>query len=348
MAAFGSWRRTAGAQLTVALLVATIRPHAPIAAQAGSQHASDVPGTAVLWREPTDIASRDLVDGPGGRAHTPYGTTFRFIKEDLDGSNPKFIVEDDAGTKWKVKLGWEAQPETVAARIVWAVGYVADDDYYLPRLCVEGVPATLHRGHRLIDANGCINGGRLKREKDDAAATSVWRWRTNPFTGTRELNGLRTLMAVINNWDLKDVNNHVRTATDAEGHTIQVYWVSDLGASFGTTRLGPGHRRTRGNLDAYRQSSFILNTTACCVDFAVPGRAAPIVLVNPMEYSMRSGLRWIGRQIPRSDARWMGMLLTRLSQNQIRDAFRAAGYSEDDAGAFTAALEQRIAALRAL
>jgi len=304
-----------------------------------------VSGTAVLWREPTDIATRALLDGPGGRANAPHGATFRFIKEDPDGTNPKFVVQDDVGTTWTLKLGWEAKPETAASRIVWAVGYIADADYYLPHLCVEGLPATLHRGRRFINADGCIDGGRLKRHETDDAAIDVWSWRENPFTGTREFNGLRTLMAVINNWDLKDINNHVRTTTDPDGHPIQVYWVSDLGASFGTTRLTLGHSHP---LDAYSQSSLMLNTTACCVDFAVPARAAPIVLVNLKEYYMRLRLRWIGWQIPRSDARWMGMLLARLSRDQIRDAFRAGGYSGDDADAFTAILEQRIDALRAL
>ena len=335
-----------------ALIVAALLTQTPIVAQSVVQRAPEVRGTTVLWREPTDIATRNLFDGPGGPAHAPHGTTFRFVKEDLDGTNPKYVVRDEAGTTWKLKLGWEAKPEAVASRIVSAVGYFADDDYYLPHLCLEGVPAKLHRGRRLIDAEGCIDGGRLKRrekdEDEDDAASGVWRWKGNPFSSTRELNGLRTLMAVINNWDLKDVNTHIRTTEDADGNPVQVYFVSDLGASFGTTRLTVGHSHTRGNLDAYRHSAFILNTTACCVDFAVPGRAAPIVLFNPKEYFMRLGLRWIGRQIPRGDARWMGTLLARLSRDQILDAFRAAGYSEEDADAFTEILEQRIDALRGL
>jgi hypothetical protein len=41
----------------------------------------------------------------------------------------------------------------------------------------------------------------------------------------------------------------------------------------------------------------------------------------------------------------MGQLLARLSANQIRDAFRAAGYSPEEANAFAAVMERRIAAL---
>src|SRR5215469_13219109 len=48
-------------------------------------------GRAVFWRDPGNIAERDLFWGPGGSRHQPRGP-FTFVKEDLDGSNPKFVV----------------------------------------------------------------------------------------------------------------------------------------------------------------------------------------------------------------------------------------------------------------
>ncbi len=95
---------------------------------------------AVLWRNPDDIASRNLYYGPGGEKHQPH-TTYTFVKEDLDGSNPKFVVEDENGVRWKVKLGEEARPETVATRLVWAVGYFANEDYFVQDLHVLNMPA---------------------------------------------------------------------------------------------------------------------------------------------------------------------------------------------------------------
>src|SRR5690349_657207 len=70
---------------------------------------------AVMWRDPVDISSRDLYYGPGGKEHEPKGT-FTFEKEDMGGTNPKFDVVDEAGVKWKVKMGAEARPETAASR----------------------------------------------------------------------------------------------------------------------------------------------------------------------------------------------------------------------------------------
>jgi hypothetical protein len=59
-------------------------------------------------------------------------------------------------------------------------------------------------------------------------------------------------------------------------------------------------------------------------------------------------MRWIGRRINRADARWMGQVLGRLSPAQIRDAFTAAGYSQEDARDFAAVVQGRIAELKAL
>jgi len=85
------------------------------------QHAR---GPTVLWRDPGNIRKRDLFYGPGSKALTPV-PPFRFLKEIKEGTQPKFDVEDARGVKWRVKLGSEAQSETVATRLVWAAGFNA-------------------------------------------------------------------------------------------------------------------------------------------------------------------------------------------------------------------------------
>src|SRR5215510_3864174 len=72
---------------------------------------------AVLWRQPSDIRTRNLLYGPGGQSGQPRAP-FTFVKEDLDGSSPKFVVKDARGVQWKVKLGDEAKPETAATRLL--------------------------------------------------------------------------------------------------------------------------------------------------------------------------------------------------------------------------------------
>lgn len=295
----------------------------------------------VLWTNPADIASRNLFYGPGGIARAPRGP-FTFVKEDLHGSNPKFVVTDRDGIRWKVKMGTEAQPETVASRLVWAVGYRANEDYFIANMRVRDMPLRLHRGSQLVDAQGWVHNVRLKREpsNDQEKKIGEWSWRHNPFTGTRELNGLRTLMSVLNNWDLKDDNNAIYRR-DGE----RIYIVKDLGASFGCPGLCWPRHRDKGNFENYRRAPFIRRLTPAAVSFQCPSRPRYVFAVNPKNYIARLDVRWIGRNIPRADARWMGELLARLSRRQIRDAFRAAGYSAGDVDAFSAVLERRIATL---
>jgi len=305
-------------------------------------------GGAVLWSEPTEIERRDLFYGPGGKDHQPRGS-YAFIKEDLDGSHPKFDVRDGDGVHWKVKLGTEARAETAASRLVWAVGYSAEEDYFVDDIRVSGMPEHVHRGQRLIDSHGTMHGVRLKRASDDRVKVGEWSWRQNPFTGTRELNGLRVLMAVINNWDLKDINNtlYERKHAHEEGGNERIYEVSDLGSSFGSAGLERTDR-SNGDLRAYERSRFITHLTSDEVEFEVPRRPDWIVLVNAPEFFRRLQLLWLGRHVPRADARWAGLLLSRLSPGQIRDAFRAAGYSPDEVAGFAQILTARITQLSEL
>ena len=317
------------------------RPESSLVSQAPEKTTS---GTPVLWQDPTDISSRDLRCGAGGENHVPQGTVFKFVKEDLSGSNPKLIVTDEAGSKWKIKLGAEAKPEVAASRLVWAVGYFTNENYFLPELQISGLPTHLHRGRQFVSANGTVHDARLQRMDKSEVKEGNWKWKQDPFTGTRELNGLRVLMALINNWDLKDINNKI-VVEKASATPREIYYVSDLGASFGPSGIVKGHSKSRGNLSAYTSSRFITKVTPQYVSFATPRRATLLELVNPPQFVMRLHLRWIGRKIPRDDAKWIAGLLERLSPAQIRDAFRAAGYAPDEVEGFATVIENRIASL---
>jgi hypothetical protein len=297
-------------------------------------------GPAVMWRDPTDLESRDLFYGPGGRENEPHGP-FTFLKEDMDGTNPKFVVRDKDGVKWKVKLGIEARPETVATRLVWATGYFASEDYFLADFKADGMPAKLHRGQKLVGADGSMHNVRLKREdKEDGKKLGTWNWRHDAFTGTRELNGLRVLMAVMNSWDVKDVNNAIYQVGPE-----RIYMVSDLGAAFGAPGRTWPQARSKDNLDAYTNSAFIRSVTADTVDFATPARPRYVYMVGMKEYLSRIHLEWIGKNIPRTDAKWMGALLARISPQQMRDAFRAGGYSQEEIDGYVKVLQSRVGKL---
>jgi hypothetical protein len=295
-----------------------------------------------LWREPVDISARDLFYGSGGKKHAPDpNAIYTFEKEDLDGTNPKFDVKDQAGNKWKVKLGVEAKPETVAARLVWAAGYSTNEDYFLPRLVVEGLPDHLKRGESMKQADGSFLNVRLKRREKHDEKAGAWKWSDNPFSGTRELYGLRVMMALINNWDLKDDNNAVYETEEGK-----IFLVKDLGASFGTNHESWTLARSKGNLHQFEKSKFITRITPEYVNFGTPSTPVLTFLIyNPSVYFSRIHMEGLGKRIPRDDVKWIAGELSKLSLQQVRDAFRAAGYTPEQVDAFAAAVEKRIAAL---
>ncbi len=296
---------------------------------------------AVLWRSPGDIASRNLFYGPGGKAHEPRGT-FTFDKEDMSGTNPKFDIVDQDGVKWRVKMGPEAGPETVASRLVWSVGYFANEDYFMPVLHVQNMQR-LRRGRNLVSADGTVHNVRLKRHLKDEKKIGIWSWSSSPFKDTREWYALRVLMAVMNNWDLKDINNSIYQTQDSPPE--ERYVVSDLGASFGTTGL---NWMLKGDPAAYCNSKWIKTVSGEFVDFNVPSPPAMNYYIDFPEMARRLSLLWLGRHIPRPDARWMGDQLAKLTPAQIRDAFRAGGYSATDVERLSAVVERRIAELQKL
>jgi len=198
----------------------------------------------MLWRDPKDISSRNLFYGPGGMKDQPPQGKYTFVEEDLNGTNPKIVVKDQDGVTWTVKLGAEAKPEVAATRLTWGIGYFATEDYFLRDLKVDGLPEHLHRGQRMVAADGSMHDVRLKRHLPDEKKVANWKWKDNTFSGTRELNGLRVLMAVINNWDLTDENAGIfmEKAKNGSGSKSaeQIYMVSDLGRpSERDARLGP-------------------------------------------------------------------------------------------------------------
>src|SRR5262245_7169169 len=177
---------------------------------------------AVLWQPPEDIECRDLFYGAGGRDGAPDPSTpFTYVRRQKSGTQKKIVVEDVDGRKWTVKFGPEARPETAATRIVWAVGYHVDQDYFVPRASIVG--------EKRIDARDV----RFERRDDGYKEVGNWAWEDNPFLGTRELEGLKVVMALLKNWDLNEKNNDIKTPKKTAGP--QIYYVADLGASLGRT-----------------------------------------------------------------------------------------------------------------
>jgi hypothetical protein len=296
---------------------------------------------AVIWHPTIDVNQLNLFYGAGGKEDAPRpDAKYKFKKEDMNGTSPKFDVEDDQGIKWRVKLGQEPRAETAATRLLFAAGYFVDEDYYVDELHVEGLPR-LKRGQSYVTDDGLVHGARLERRMKEVKKLGNWDWFKNPFVGTKEFNGLRVMMALVNNWDLKTINNSIYEVNDEAE-----YLVSDVGATFGKT--GNPLHRSKSVLKDFEDSKFIDKVTTDFVDFIMHSRPPLLAAINIPNYEKRTHMQGVTKHIPRADAKWMGQRLSQLTEEQIRDCFRAGGYTQEEVEGYSTIIQNRIAALNAL
>jgi hypothetical protein len=294
----------------------------------------------VIWHDPGDVSSLNLIYGIGGKEDAPDpDATYTFVEEDMNGTSPKFRVKDANGVEWKVKMGAEPQAETAATRLLWAAGYFVDEDYYAPEIKVAGLPK-LRRGEQFVSGD-TVRGVRLERKIKGQKNVGTWDWFKNPFLNTREFNGLRVMMSLLNNWDLKTINNSVY---EIDGQ--RRYVVSDVGATFGKT--GNPATRSKSDVEGYEKSKFIQKASADYIDFTMHSRPLFIAAVDAPNYEERSRMEKVTQHVPRADAKWLGQRLAQLSDEQIRDCFRSAGYMSQEIDEYTKVVKERIADLNAL
>lgn len=287
-------------------------------------------GHATLWKEPAAIEGLDLFYGLGGPEGAPDASaTFTFVRRSTSGTSKKIIVKDDKGKEWTVKFGSEARPETAASRIVWAMGYHVDEDYFVKRAHIEGWP------------DGDAWNVRFERSHNGYEEIGLWNWESNSFKGTRELDGLKVLMVLLNNWDLKNDNNKVLRYDKNSGGDAdeRIYYVSDLGASFGSTGslvrkllvFSDAPAGTKGDPSGYAHQTFIDGVSNGEVRFHYKGK-------DP------GALKGISVE----SAKWIGSMLGRLSEKQLGDAFRAAGFDDSEVATYVRAMQERIGELQSL
>jgi hypothetical protein len=268
-------------------------------------------GPAVMWHAPADIESRNLLSGAGGDEMKPDLSRVTFVEVKEGGWSTKYRVRDGKGNEWVAKLSKEAQPETAANRLLWALGYETEIVYLVPELEIQG--------------KGTFKNVKLEARSKDVKRAGFWQWTSNPFDGKPEFQGLKIMMVFINNWDMKDDNNAI-LAIKGDANSERRYIISDLGATFGKT--GGVFSRSRNKPSDYAKAEFFKGVNRNVIDF---------------NYSGKNGKLFDGITV--QDAKWLASWLSRLSDEQIKDAFRAANYPAADVDLLAAAVRARINAL---
>jgi hypothetical protein len=302
---------------------------------------SEIP---LIWRHPGNIAARDLRFGSGG-PHLVPAAPYTFISEDKSGESPKFEVKDSKGVKWIVKLGEEAQAETVATRLVWSVGYFAEEAYYFRSVRIRRLPK-LSRGMDYVSRRGVVNGARFEPRRAHIQRGDTWDWMDNPFRDTQELSGLKVLMILLNNYDARKENNRIFHVTNV-GSGVNEAWhvVTDLGASLGRAG-GLGGKRSKNSLGDYLSTQFVKGVHddgSVQFDYDTrPRGLGHFSVLYPPYYRGEVKKEKAMRGIPVEHARWIGSLLSQLTDGQLREAFAAAGYKRGTTEGYVRALRQRI------
>ena len=292
-----------------------------------------VQGIPVLWRDPGPIASRDLFWGAGSADRAPK-PPFTFISEDVSGTNPKLKVRDANEVEWSVKFAGtqgyknEVHAEVAASRLVWALGYLVEENYFVPEGKIDKV-GTLKRAASVVGADGSFRLARFERKDPSWKVTEhTWSFKANPFVGTKELSGIMILTALLNHWDLKHDNTAI-VQVQREGGVEALFMYSDLGSTFGKMEGLPRiiSGRDRWNLDAYRAEPLLDGVKDGKVILNHDGTAS----IDP---------------VPIEHARWFANLAAQLTPDQVRRAFEAAGASAAERDGFSARFLEKIRELQ--
>jgi hypothetical protein len=264
-----------------------------------------------LWVEPQDLESRDLFVGAGGREDVPDpDAAYRVVGYDKTGHSRGYDVEDEKGRKWRVKIGEEAQSEIVVSRILWAIGYYQPALHYLKTWRMTG------GGDKDKPAPGRF------RLESDHKSVGRWRWgKKNPYEGKPAYHGLIVANLVLNNWDFGPDQNRIYDMKDGETPRLR-FIVQDVGASLGKSRWPWG---TRNKIDDFESEGFVKRIDGDRVIF-----------------HYRSRHRIMTGHITVEEVVWTCRLLSRLSDAQLRDAFRAADYTPEITERYLRKIKEKI------
>jgi len=304
-------RTTNGALVLIALVLLTY-----VGPPSRGLAASRAPISA-LWEAPTDLSTRDLFYGPWGakRAPEPHAT-YTFLRPKTGGVNRGVIVRDPQGRVWHVKQqtdssrGSEGPVEVALSRVLSAVGYHQPPVYFLPSFT-------------MVDDHGkhLESGGRFRLDESTLQDRGEWDLANNPFVGTQPYQGLMVILFLFNSWDLKSSNNTVYEVRRPD-RTEQWYVVRDLGGALG----GTGRFFVkRNNIDKFEQQTWIRGVSGDTVEFDYGGKK-----------------RGLAHGITIANVGWTCELLSRLSDRQWQDAFRAGGYPPDLANRFIKKLRANV------
>jgi hypothetical protein len=285
----------------------------------------------ILWVDPGDSSTLDLTYGVGGIDGQPQ-PPFQFVEEDLSGTKPKVNVTDGRGARWNVKWGDEAHASLFCTRLLWACGYLAPPEYFIARGRIDGARRLRRAGSHIAD-DGSFENARfqLRPTSPKYVDEGVWKWDSNPFLGTRELQGLKILTLLVSNWDTKNSNLGL-FLDDRSDERVLLYMNIDWGSSLGSWGRLISFKKSRWDCDGFAKQSekFVEGIDEGELEWGFKGRHRSDVTDG----------------ITVDDVRWLLQYLGKISDPQIRDALAASGATPAEIDCYSKALRHRIEQLQ--
>jgi hypothetical protein len=162
-----------------------------------------------------------------------------------------------------------------------------------------------------------------------------WPWHENPFVGTTEYGGLVVANLLLASWDWKTSNNKIYQLEKPVNGVSRWFVVRDLGASLGRFtypsilkwfRLRGFGQGTRNDLEGFEQQGFIKRIDDGAVEFDYRGIYRDVIsTVTPQH------------------VRWACERMSKLTDEQWSDAFRAGGYTPEQTARYTHKMKEKIA-----
>jgi hypothetical protein len=305
-----------------------------------------------IWR-PVNIPKMNILSGPKNPlARTPGSlVTCRYIepKEPPAGTVPKFkCTVLKSGEEIRVKYGdntREVFAEVAASRLLWALGFYTDEDYYVRIKCLgcpEKNPFRPEKDERRITR--IFDSAMLERTFPgvivEASEDQGWSW--NELDKVDEKKGgatraqkdaFRLLAVFIQHSDNKAVNQRLvcykqdlPDPKNAASCRRPILMIADLGATFGA---GATKITDTAKMDFQNWKNKDVWNLTKEHDYLVQ-HGQQICIGNLPNTIKAAGEGLFDPEISEEGRKMLADLLNQLSLKQIRDVFRAAGVDKMD------------------
>jgi hypothetical protein len=295
---------------------------------------------AQVWRA-TDVASKDLKAGPTAFAPGQEVSCEYFPNHQISGNTPKFWCELKPGDVVKVKYGednGEVYGEVAATRLLWALGFGADEMYPVTVIC-RGCSANPFKNREKTSAETRFDPADIERpmagDTMEFSTDSGWGWvdlnSVDESLGGAPLahrDALKLLAVFIQHTDTKPAQQRLvcldkalanamdkvtdQSASDARcEHPFMM--LNDIGRTFGKANAFNRDQPGSANLKAWTEMKVWKEERGCIGNLP---KSMTGTLENP--------------RISEAGRKFLADLLNQLSDQQIRDLFEVSRVTRRD------------------